>query len=345
MNINYGKDFKTNIPYYVHYPNTDKWRILSKIFDDGKYLGLLYTYDVPFEKLQSIDVDLFRILSEIIPLYIKNKPATSTLRHFSKNRYLISLLGDMLDSDVSRKLSFLPEEFPYKDIVLINVSLKKYDFGSNSDGYLIEFFRNIFVNSICFYYRRNVIILLNRQKDWSVFQEKKDYLIQEFEKNRILGIVSDPFSNINNIKSYFNQTERVLKIVEYLEVRNNIVYCNDYKFFDLVLSASPPSQPDLLYSYCDSELLNIWANDNSADKVLYKTLREYILTDKSLSATAQRLFLHKSTVAYRIRQIKEQYSINFDDFQKVFSFYYSILLIDLIESIKAKRGETQSLAT
>ncbi len=343
MSVNYGKDFKTNAPYYVHYPNTDKWRILSKIFDGEKYLGLLYTYDVPFEKLQSIDVDLFRILSEILPLYIKNKPSASSPRHFSKSRYLISLLGDMLDADAVGKPTFLPEEFPYKDVVLLNISLKKYDFGSNSDGYLLEFFRNLFVNSICFYYRRNVILLLNQQKDWNVFQEKQDFLVQEFKKYRISGILSEAFSNINDLKAVFLQTERIQKIIECLGVESAIVRCNDYKFYDLVLSGTHWTEPELLYSYCDSELLNILANDTSPDKANYKTLREYILTNKSLSATAHNLFLHKSTVAYRIRQIKEQYDINLDDFQKVVSFYYSILLIDLIEAIKIKRKEARTL--
>lgn len=336
MQHNYGKDFKTNTPYFVHYPSTDKWRIMSKIYSGDHYLGLLHTYDVPFDKIKNIDVNMFQCLSSIIAHFIQVSGLTNSLQHMNKNNFLISLLGDILDSSVKREEVYI-DDFPFDEIQLINFPLGKYRYNLNKDGYLINLFRNLFIHSISFYYRRNVILLLNVKKDGNLFHEKKEYLAKELKKNHIIGIVSDLFSDINNLKPHYEQTERILKIVQSLQIEDLIIHCNDYKFLDMALLSCPPDHPETLYQFCNTKLLEIRFSSLPNSHELYQTLREYVFSNKSLSQTSEKLFLHKSTVAYRIRQIKELYNIEFENFQEIFSFYYSFLLMDLIDTFKEKK--------
>ena len=49
-----------------------------------------------------------------------------------------------------------------------------------------------------------------------------------------------------------------------------------------------------------------------------------------MTECAEKLFIHKSTVAYRLNKMKEMYNLNIDSFDKVVEMYNSFRLLELI---------------
>ena len=58
-------------------------------------------------------------------------------------------------------------------------------------------------------------------------------------------------------------------------------------------------------------IINKHDKENGTDYLL--TLETYLLNNKSLQEAANRLFVHKSTISYRLRCIGELVKIDYDD--------------------------------
>lgn len=54
----------------------------------------------------------------------------------------------------------------------------------------------------------------------------------------------------------------------------------------------------------------------------------YLRNNKSCKLTAEKLFSHKNTIAYRISRLKELYDIDLDDSETCFSLYYSCEILE-----------------
>ena len=66
--------------------------------------------------------------------------------------------------------------------------------------------------------------------------------------------------------------------------------------------------------------------DEEHKSELVATLREYLLCERSVKIAAERLFVHKNTVMYRIGQVKEFDMIDFDDVQERVYALVSLLI-------------------
>ncbi|QOY35315.1 helix-turn-helix domain-containing protein [Anaerobacillus isosaccharinicus] len=60
-----------------------------------------------------------------------------------------------------------------------------------------------------------------------------------------------------------------------------------------------------LRDFCEDFLLELQEYDLDNGNVLVETFHTYLLCDGGIKETAERLFLHPNTVAYRIKKIKQ----------------------------------------
>lgn len=337
MERNYGRDNADSTPYFVYYPDDDKWRIMSKIYSDGKYLGTLHTYDVPFERVAKVDTRKFQLLSSIIAHYISATPSVRLDSYMPKDQRAV-LLGDLLDENYGyadmRNDSALYKRILSSDAVcLMNIPLMDYKYQNNLDGQLIGELSALYPHSLPFYYRRNVLVLINLDKDRQCCTENAGQLMALMERHALIAAVSDEFSSLTDIIRYYHQTNRILAIAAKMQISSRLLNSADFKFYELALAAADGHNVASLQNYCLPVLIKIREDAKKAGtEDLYNTLRKYIYTNKSLSQTAARLFLHKSTVAYRITNIKDRYNLPLDDMNDVFRLYYSFQLLDILDA-------------
>lgn len=86
-----------------------------------------------------------------------------------------------------------------------------------------------------------------------------------------------------------------------------------------------------LENYCWEKIGAILKHDRDRGTDYLKTLELYLETDCSLKQTANTLFIHPSTVKYRLKQVRDQFGIDLSNFQEKAASYvalkaYSIFL-------------------
>lgn len=142
--------------------------------------------------------------------------------------------------------------------------------------------------------RNNVIVGL-LPKDLS-----ENFLLS-FKKQFNPGIfcigISLPFQNLDSILLHYKQA---LLTLDYCKHEAGVYYCKDYSFQHL-LSCIDVQNQALELTHPALEILKNYDLKNGT--VLYETLYCYLKEERSTVICAQKLFIHKNTMIYRIKKI------------------------------------------
>ncbi|MFE5319000.1 PucR family transcriptional regulator [Paenibacillus sp. NPDC056579] len=101
--------------------------------------------------------------------------------------------------------------------------------------------------------------------------------------------------------------ERTIHIYKELELFSLLLDCSEYVTFD---------------SLVDSHIGKLTAYDQENGTDLLTTLYYYLESGGSLIETANRLYIHRNSVKYRMDRIKEIADIDVDNMQKRFTYYF-----------------------
>lgn len=173
------------------------------------------------------------------------------------------------------------------------------------------------------FYAQSVVILINAQlpfyRDSQALSPLRKFLRQE----KLRGCVSDRFDDLYHIKEHYVRTLRTLELSKELGEPDALFYYEDYKLLQLLRTLPIDEIPFL----CSAPVWSIYQRDYLDKTDDLKTLFLYLHFEKSLQKTADALFVHRNTVAYRIQKIRERYEIDFQNGYQTLHHYISCLML------------------
>lgn len=147
------------------------------------------------------------------------------------------------------------------------------------------------------------------------------------QEHLIIGI-SNPFSKVTSMNHYYAQAIRTIEISSRLEMPGNIHLYKDVSLYDLIRNDSEHNNVGF---YCHPALSILREYDNENGSQLHDTLRSLARNGFNNNATAQEMFLHRNTLAYRKQKISSLTGVDLDDFDNQFMLKYSLMIEDFIE--------------
>ncbi len=173
-----------------------------------------------------------------------------------------------------------------------------------------------------------LVILLCGRTFKSEIQINKFLIQSKLEFN-----VSNIFTELYDFKIYFSKAREARTLKKYLTNKSRIVFYNDIKLYEtLSLALEKVDYLDLV----DSRIIKIQLFDLVNGTNYLETIRSYLENEKSVQAVAESLYIHRNTVIYRIKKIKELFNINFDNYDQLVQLYISTKLLMINESKKNK---------
>ena len=140
-------------------------------------------------------------------------------------------------------------------------------------------------------------------------------------KDAFLLGVSNSFSAFDDLKTYYNQSCIALDYCK--DSKSSIHLFNDYLLSYVIDCVSTHTR---LMSLCPDKLNLLIKYDNQNGCVLVDTLKAFLDHEQNVVKTAKALYIHRATMNYRIRRIKEITGINFDDPDEVMKIRFALLL-------------------
>ncbi|MDD4678567.1 MAG: helix-turn-helix domain-containing protein [Tissierellia bacterium] len=197
--------------------------------------------------------------------------------------------------------------------------------GEKSFPSTISFFRYSFVrmySDIKIIVVDSSIVLIVNVESSSFY--KKSY-IDDFYKtllnrNLICGI-SMNFDNFFEISTHYEQALYALSCFDTVKDREPLIYYENHILNHIIDTFSNSYELPL---FLHPAVVKLIRHDAEYGSDLVDTIYKYLLNNKSYVACVDKLHIHRSTVVYRIKQIKEITNLDFDDEETKLSLLISI---------------------
>lgn len=127
-------------------------------------------------------------------------------------------------------------------------------------------------------------------------------------------------------KSYINAIH-VLTVQKSLENADVFSYTNMPVIYKLMYELK---KEDVAKQFCNSILGDILAYDKKHDNNMLKTLEVYLLTGRNATESAERLYIHRNTMNYRIKQISQLTNKDLTKSEDIFELLTAIYIYKYI---------------
>ncbi|SFA88375.1 PucR C-terminal helix-turn-helix domain-containing protein [Acetitomaculum ruminis DSM 5522] len=290
-----------NAAFIANFPDFENRLIISNVFNFKKFLGQVLVVE-QHHKISEGRLQLASTLGDIVAYWIRYNSEHISMRAEA------SIFKDLIENknisreDAVRHLNQIGwRESDDKIVARLSVP-------NSSANILMKQLNNIGLtvpDSYLIIHEFSIVLIANLRI--TPMETLKTQLNQIIENSNYCCGVSSTFKDILDFRKYYNQTSIAIKYSR--RKVGDIVFCEDYimdYIYDIIRTNS---NTIIMHPIVNS--LKEYDLANKAD--LYNTLYQYLVHERNLVKTAESLGIHRNSLLYRLKKIKE---ISDDDFNE-----------------------------
>lgn len=331
----------------VKLPDTNRTLNVWQVNGGGELLGFLVVdiTEIEMDAVNQLTIDLVRNIFSI--QFIKEKLVLDT-----KEQVKESFIHQLLVEDLQERESILQyanlfqwDIYRKHRVAVLSINqgsseVKNADFFTRQSKKLV--IRDLLKIKLSMF-EKDVLVALNDENyilivpaEDNLKEDKRywDYLEKKFkiwlQEAGMEGQVTIGIGGIaDSMENYYPSYQQAMQAM-------NVVTNHDdksgYKFFEelgsyVLLHDLKESQAASLFMKKHLEKMINYSKGNNMD--LFQTLRVFLEQNGSIKKTAENLFIHRSTLLYRLEKIKELMDINLDNSETRFNLMMAYKLYDL----------------
>lgn len=238
------------------------------------------------------------------------------------------LLSSILNEGFANRALFLQrilgtvfeQAGPYS---LIGINMHAFSSRVSGERHFKARLGTIFPKAWSLFFREYVVLLVECGKSRQIPQDGLQQLEGYLSEHDLCAGISDTFSDLYEIRRYFNQAAMAEKMARISGSDARIAQYDDYRLWRLAASIPAEQRTD----YVSAFLRNLMAYDIDNQSDYVKALFIYLKNGQSLALTAQELHVHRNTVVYRIEKMRERFGGVFDSPYHNFQNFFGCLLL------------------
>ncbi|MFS1512742.1 PucR family transcriptional regulator [Chengkuizengella sp. SCS-71B] len=153
----------------------------------------------------------------------------------------------------------------------------------------------------------------------------RDLLNEEQHKKLLIGMGNE-YDKLGKLRKSYVEALEVIQSTEFVD-RNDYEVPIENKDLGIYRYISTIQERNMQERYENEMILTLQNYDNKNNTNLIRTLEIYLKNNCKLKRTAEELFIHPNTMNYRLKQIMELTSIDFDNFYIKCQLYIDLLLL------------------
>ena len=206
----------------------------------------------------------------------------------------------------------------------VRLQISSRDFSTHAVAYTCRRLESMFAGLYAFPFQEGIAIIVNLSR----INCAKDEFLQRFAVFLREGIfkagLSGDGTDFMNLRYYYQQCTAALLMGEKEDPTFWMYKFQDYAVSYLFYQGCCTLAPEM---YCEPGLLLLIKYDRDHGTDFYDTLRVFLESDRNIAHTAQKLFVHRSTLLYRLEKISRISGLNLDDYRVRFKVMLSIELL------------------
>ena len=315
-------------------------RMIKSLVTDHKAVGV-FVVTAYFKPFDDRDRDLIDLISSfLMPCLTKESYYLSNDKHSIENFCIKLLDGAHYSRDkIEKRLDLLQYRRKPHNYVLAMCGDSGY---TDAPKGMVSQLRSEFAARLhCPVFAYNTMLICVYGSDTPVNHWPADVpgLEELLEKWGLICGISRWMGNFTDLRDRYFQAQAVLNKGRRIQ-RVDRCYHFDLISFYLLLDRLPRND---LNNYCHEQILALHAHDVAHGTELCPTLQVYLEQAKSLSKTAELMFIHRNTVRYRINRCMELLNNRLEEGNEIFAFILSLRILEYHAKFAASDPWTASL--
>lgn len=190
------------------------------------------------------------------------------------------------------------------------------------DYLYIKLIKNTTISKVAKFHN-SLVIVINFDTE-AEYDLEINTIVDILKDNKIKGGITSVFPNseLEHLNAYYQQASKAYEIGKLINKTSTyLYYYEDIAIFHLL---SKLQNKNDLRMFCHPSYSKLLEYDKLNGTEYCKSLYEYILCANSVSAAADKLFIHRNTMSYRINKISEITGLNLTNGKNIYKLYLSM---------------------
>ncbi len=298
--------------------------IMGRILRGNHLAGYLHLYEY-HHPLSDEDKSIFTILCKFLSITLTNLSPRISLGNMQVEDFFSDILSQRITSESAiESRANLYNLANCQDYLLISISYDVQKCSIDRLYFLQKQLQGMFTTPCCILFH-DLIVLTIPQKEY----QRNTQLMEHFlSSNHLTAGISLPFQSFSKLYKRYKQTLVCLEMASSFSLKENMILYDDWKLVHLFYN---------IQDYCDledlipSSIRELQAMDIKRGTNLMETLFVYLRHSQNIANAASELHLHYNTMKYRLNQISELCSIDFDDPETTFQILIAEKVMRIID--------------
>ena len=332
----YFNKIADEVPFIAEESVIGRRHLICKSIWNDRIVGTLVLpeIDIPLDK---IDQEILNLLADACSISGIFEPEKKLAEN---KKPLVYLLNDLLEdrvrsaSEFEMRLEGCIEEryFPYRIIHVYSPDYEKDILFQSS--ILARLHEREDISWIIMTEKRLLLICKGEQ----ITDSLTEYLLEMNNQYGFIYGISDVANDLWNLKWMAHEAQTTTRFAMYALRHTAIHYFDDYKFY----AVADKVEEEHWESYLSNGFKQMLEYDERNGTEYLRTLQSYMSNDAHVQKTSEELFLHKNTLFYRLKRIKELFGIDMEANKDLLKLYFSFALYKLN---KYQPKQTETLAS
>jgi sugar diacid utilization regulator len=291
---------------------------------NGKAVGFATCIEYK-RQITALDERLFEVFCKVTGSELRTHMSVNQYRTHGYEFFITEMLSERVNP------RYVEERLKQAGLKLkrdLHVLVASFKDEKSRREYQMEYFKMMLHEAVsdgyCVVYGNSLVVLISNDPGKTFSASSEENTREMLESCGMVGGLSHRFRGIENLHAHYEQACQAIDLGRRLGAAGSLFAYSDVYFFhmlDLIRQSGD------LEEYCSPRLFDVIEYDAEYGTNYAITAHEYLKANGLPMLAAKQMDVHRNTIDYRIKRLRELFGIDFNDSEAVFSLTLSFKIL------------------
>ncbi|MFJ7470332.1 PucR family transcriptional regulator [Peribacillus frigoritolerans] len=306
-------------------------RVVVSAVHKGQVFGFIWVQET--EMMTDSDLEFLHEVSHHIGKLLYQKKQINMKKDEEKNEFYQKVIDEVYQTENQIKWEaanmslLIPETFLVNVFTIAQSDAEHFDELADTVSLFanaLNHFTHVFTNQL-----KIIVLIGSNGKGKELLTDSANDLtntvLSQFNDKKVFPGIGNEYSSILQLRKSYLEALEVINAAKFIGEPEQLPF--QYSKLGIFRYLEMISNHHAKTNYINTDLEILQKKDLESQTKLLQTLEIYLLNNCRIKPTSEQLYIHTNTLKYRLNQITDLTSIDFDDFHSRMQLYIDLQLI------------------
>ncbi|USK64642.1 PucR family transcriptional regulator [Peribacillus frigoritolerans] len=306
-------------------------RVVVSAVHKGQVFGFIWVQET--EMMTDSDLEFLHEVSHHIGKLLYQKKQINMKKDEEKNEFYQKVIDEVYQTENQIKWEaanmslLIPETFLVNVFTIAQSDAEHFDELADTVSLFanaLNHFTHVFTNQL-----KIIVLIGSNGKGKDLLTDSANDLtntvLSQFTDKKVFPGIGNEYSSILQLRKSYLEALEVINAAKFIGEPEQLPF--QYSKLGIFRYLEMISNHHTKTNYINTDLEILQKKDLESQTKLLQTLEIYLLNNCRIKPTSEQLYIHTNTLKYRLNQINDLTSIDFDDFHSRMQLYIDLQLI------------------